>query len=661
MSNEHPNPTNAADGEGHTHTMSPAGSHPLPKSIGGYRIKRVLATGGMGTVYEALQEQPRRTVAVKVMKHGVASRSAMRRFEYESQLLARLRHPGVAQIYEAGTHDDGTGAVPFFAMEYIRNAKSITGFASAKHLDTRGRLELFLDVCSAAHHGHQKGIIHRDLKPSNVLVDSAGDVKIIDFGVARGTDSDLAVTTLQTDIGQLIGTLQYMSPEQCEADPNDIDTRSDVYSMGVLLYELLAERLPYDVSRAKIFEGTRTIREQQPTSLSMDDHSLSGDIETIVLKALEKDRDRRYQSAAEMGADIRRFLDGEAIIARPPSVAYQLRIFARRNKPLVAAVGAVFLALTVALTAVSVAYVRIQRAQADVQREQVLRLKTERQAETDLAKAEALLPVEGRIGRTVPKFAATTLDGAVVGGRAFDDHPATVLNFVAANCPYSTRKITELGDIRRVYGAEGVRFVNVAQTMKQKLYNAADTTAIFTGEFEDWELVYDASNSIGRAFNVRGYPKLVVVDREGTIVNAGTLRGRVLARNLEKLVGPSSHPQIDLNRPATHAMTDAKSLEDLLATRLAVQCRILGANGSAEPTYRLAQLRETQDRLDEAESLYREAFVAYRNLAGIDHGLTQGVIERLSTLLRSQGRNGDVEFLIAEMSDDSEPAREDED
>ncbi len=295
-------------------------------------------------VYEAVQEHPRRTVAVKVMKHGVTSLSAMRRFEYESQVLARLRHPGIAQVYEAGTHDDGSGTVPFFAMEYIPNAKPITVYTAEKKLETRERLELFTHVCDAVHHGHQKGIIHRDLKPGNILVDSHGDVKIIDFGVARGTDSDLAVTTLQTDIGQLIGSLQYMSPEQCEADPHDIDTRSDVYALGVVLYQILSGKLPYDVSKTPVL-GPRMIREEQPARLSTIDSGLKGDPETIVFTALEKDRERRYQSAVELARDIRRYLADEAIIARPPSVIYLLSKFVRRRRAPLAVTAVLLLAL----------------------------------------------------------------------------------------------------------------------------------------------------------------------------------------------------------------------------------------------------------------------------------------------------------------------------
>ena len=355
-----------------TETRSADAPVRTPRQIGRFHVKGVIASGGMGTVYEAVQEHPRRAVALKVMKHGIASRSALRRFEYESQILARLHHPGIAQVYEAGTHDDGTGPVPYFAMEYIPNAKPITQYAKEKKVGTRERLELFAHVCDAVHHGHQKGVIHRDLKPGNVLVDSHGEVKIIDFGVARGTDSDLAVTTVQTDIGQLIGTLQYMSPEQCEADPHDIDTRSDVYALGVVLYELLSGKPPYDVVHKPVYESTRVIREQQPTRLSTVDSALKGDTETIVFKALEKDRERRYQSATELAQDIRRYLAGEAIIARPPSIVYQFRVFARRNKALFGATAAVFVVLLAGVIVSTSLYFRAEDARIAESRQRKL-------------------------------------------------------------------------------------------------------------------------------------------------------------------------------------------------------------------------------------------------------------------------------------------------
>jgi tetratricopeptide (TPR) repeat protein len=289
----------------------------------------------MGSVYLATQDNPRRPVAIKLMRWGLASRSASRRFEFESQVLGRLRHPNIAQVHEAGTHDDGTGGVPYFAMEYVPDARSLTTYAREERLGTRERLALFTKICDAVHHGHQKGIIHRDLKPSNVLVDPSGEPKVIDFGVAKATDSDLAITTVRGDLGQLIGTLQYMSPEQCEGDPGDLDTRSDVYGLGVMLYELLCGQLPYDVGRVPFPEAARVIREEAPSKPSTVNRTLRGDVETIALKALEKDRDRRYQSAADLGQDIDRYLRGEAIEAQPPSAVYRVRTFARRHRPLV--------------------------------------------------------------------------------------------------------------------------------------------------------------------------------------------------------------------------------------------------------------------------------------------------------------------------------------
>jgi WD40 repeat protein/tRNA A-37 threonylcarbamoyl transferase component Bud32 len=321
------------------------GAGVLPERIGRFRIKRVLASGGMGTVYEAVQEHPRRVVAVKVMRLGVLSQSALRRFEYESQILACLRHAGIAQVYEAGTHG-GAGGVPYFAMEYIPGARTITEYAEDKRLSTRQRLELFTKVCEAVQHGHQRGIVHRDLKPGNILVDETGQPKIIDFGIARVTDADMAIATLQTDVGQLVGTLQYMSPEQCAGIPTEVDTRCDVYALGVVLYELLTGELPYDVSSSSPFEAPRVIREQEPRRPSSISRNLRGDLETIVLKALEKEKTRRYQSAGELAADIRRYERGEPIEAKRDSAFYVLGKTLRRHRGLVA--GATLVVVLVA-------------------------------------------------------------------------------------------------------------------------------------------------------------------------------------------------------------------------------------------------------------------------------------------------------------------------
>ena len=295
----------------------PLPAPPQPATIGRYRIIRLLGAGGMGTVYEAEQDHPRRKVALKVLKYGLPSPDVLWRFEQEAEVLGRLQHPGIARIYEAGQAETGRGvAQPYFAMELVHGVPLLE-YAQAHHLNTRQRLELMVKVSEAVQHAHQLGVIHRDLKPANILVEESGQPKILDFGVARVADRE-AQATRQTEVGQIVGTLAYMSPEQVSGDPLAVDTRSDVYALGVILYELLAGRLPYPISR-QLPEAVQTIREEEPTSLSSVNRTFRGDIETIVGKALEKEKTRRYASAEELAADIQHYLKDEPITARPPS------------------------------------------------------------------------------------------------------------------------------------------------------------------------------------------------------------------------------------------------------------------------------------------------------------------------------------------------------
>lgn len=300
----------------------------IGRNIGRYQIKSLIGVGGMARVYEAVQEEPRRIVALKVMDNRTVSRSALRRFQYESQLLGRLRHPNIAQIYEAGTtQDPATGALlPYFAMEYVAGARSITAYANEHALDARARLELFITICDAVQYAHQRGIIHRDLKPGNLLIGAGGDPKVIDFGVARGTDSDLARATLQTHVGDLVGTFQYMSPEQCDGDPHEIDTRSDVYALGIILFELIVGAPPYDVAGSTIVQAARRIRESTAAALPTDgelslriSRRLRADLNAILRQSLQKDREKRYASVAALADDLRRSLAGNPITARAES------------------------------------------------------------------------------------------------------------------------------------------------------------------------------------------------------------------------------------------------------------------------------------------------------------------------------------------------------
>ncbi|MCA9283664.1 MAG: protein kinase [Phycisphaerales bacterium] len=318
----------------------------LPKAIGRYQIQRLLGAGGMATVYAALQESPRRTVALKVMRPGIASRSTLRRFKHEAEILAKLRHPYIAQIYEAGTHDDGGGGVPYFVMEYIPGASGLVEFADAKELDVRERLKLFVKVCAAVQHGHAMGIVHRDLKPGNILVDAKGDPKVIDYGVARATETDLVQNTQVTDAGRLVGTVLYMSPEQVEGTNTDISAACDAYALGVVLYRLLCGRMPYSLAGMPLFEAVRVIREDMPTRPSSIKPELRGDLETIMLKALEKDRARRYRDAGELGRDLLRYLGDQPIKARRTGLVHRARLFARRHRAGVIATAIALVAIT---------------------------------------------------------------------------------------------------------------------------------------------------------------------------------------------------------------------------------------------------------------------------------------------------------------------------
>jgi serine/threonine protein kinase len=337
--------------------------------IGPYKLLEQIGEGGMGTVFMAEQTHPvQRKVALKIIKPGMDSAQVISRFEAERQALALMDHPNIAKVLDAGTTANHR---PYFVMELVRGVP-LTQFCDSRRLTPKERLELFIPVCQAVQHAHQKGIIHRDLKPSNVLValyDGNPVPKVIDFGVAKATGSKLTDRTLFTGFGAVIGTLEYMSPEQAETNQLDVDTRSDIYSLGVLLYELLTGTTPLEhkrVKQAAMLEVLRLIREEEPPKPSarlssteqlpsiaanrhMEPRRLSGlvrgDLDWIVMKALEKDRNRRYETANGLAVDLQRYLHDEPVQARPPSPAYRFRKFARKNKVVMITAALVFAAL----------------------------------------------------------------------------------------------------------------------------------------------------------------------------------------------------------------------------------------------------------------------------------------------------------------------------
>jgi serine/threonine protein kinase/tetratricopeptide (TPR) repeat protein len=373
-----------------TKTLQPEIKDITPGALisGKYKLLEELGSGGMGVVYLAEQVEPvRRRVALKIIKLGMDTRQVVARFETERQALAVMDHPNIARVFDAGATETGR---PYFVMELARGIP-VTDYCDLHKLPTRERLRIFIEVCQAVQHAHQKGVIHRDLKPSNILVviqDDRPVPKIIDFGIAKATDHHLAQRTLFTEQGQLIGTPEYMSPEQAEMSGLDVDTRTDIYSLGVILYELLVGALPFDAGKlrsAAFGEIQRIIRETEPPKASTRLSTLKetkaeiaekrgtdagtlvkllrGDLDWITMRAMAKDRTRRYSSASELAAEIERFLRHEPVTAGPPSAVYRIRKYIRRHKLGVAAAAGVMLALLAGTAGTTVGLLRAVRAE----------------------------------------------------------------------------------------------------------------------------------------------------------------------------------------------------------------------------------------------------------------------------------------------------------
>jgi serine/threonine protein kinase len=384
-------------------------------SFGPYQIVRVLGEGGMGTVYLAQQTHPiRRQVALKFIKPGIDTRQILARFEYERQSLALMNHPNIACVYDAATEKDR----PYFVMEYI-DGVPITEYCDRHRLNTKERLELFIPVCHAVHHAHQKGVIHRDIKPSNVMVmeqDGHPFPKVIDFGIAKATDQRLVENSMFTQFGQFVGTPEYISPEQADVVTNDVDTTSDVYSLGVLLYELLVGAVPFQLTKlreAGLAELLRIIREEEAPTLpskltEMGEKAatvaerrrtdpaslrrqLMGDLNWIVLKAVEKDRHRRYLSVSDLAADILRHLEDQPVQASPPSRVYRARKFVRRHYAAVLTSAGVTAALVFGLSATV-----WQASAARRERGIALRERTEALSQKTLANSQAAIAEQER-------------------------------------------------------------------------------------------------------------------------------------------------------------------------------------------------------------------------------------------------------------------------
>jgi tetratricopeptide (TPR) repeat protein/predicted Ser/Thr protein kinase len=623
----------------------------IPETVGRYRILRVIGEGGMGVVYEAQQEHPRRWVALKVIRPGLASAQMLRRFDRESQALARLHHVGIAQIFEAGTAETVYGSQPYFAMEFIQGTP-LRLYADAHHLGTRERLDIMSKICAAVEHAHQNGIIHRDLKPGNILVDETGQPKILDFGVARLTDCDPQVTK-ETEIGQPVGTLAYMSPEQVLGDPAQLDSRSDVYALGVVIYELLAQRLPYDVSD-HLYDAVRTIRDEDPKRLSSISRAFRGDVENIVAKALEKDKARRYPSAAAMQGDIRRYLADEPITARPASAAYQLRKFVQRHKTLVGATAIVFVVLIAGIIVSTREAVKARRAEQIsvavndfLQNDLLAQASSRVQASTD-AKPDPDLKV-----RTALDRAAARITGKFNGQPEVE---AAIRDTIG-------RTYTELG----LYPEAGKQLQRALE-LQQKILGTRDSktlrttsvlgsTLLLEGKFSEAEALLSNSLELQRRELGLEHPDVLysmhslarVYYEQGNYAKAETLYRQTL--EIRRRILGSEHPDTLsslFNLAIVYYLEgNYAQAEPLFSQAVASDRRVLGHShpDTLNAMNGLASVYDSEGKYAQADSLYGETLGLQRNALGPEHPDTLATMANLAYVYVEEGSYTQAEAL----------------
>jgi non-specific serine/threonine protein kinase/serine/threonine-protein kinase len=584
-------------------------------TIARYRIVSLIGEGGMGAVYEAEQDQPRRTVALKVIKPGMASPDMLRRFEQEALALGRLQHSGIAQIYEAGSAESPYGPQPYFAMEFIRG-RGLRDYADAQKLTTEQRLDLMAKICDAVQHAHQRGLIHRDLKPANILIDETGQPKILDFGVARLTDRD-AQATSKTDVGQLIGTLAYMSPEQVLADPLELDTRSDVYALGVILYELLAGRLPYNIG-TRLHEALQAIRDVEPTPLGSVNRAFRGDIETIAAKALEKDKARRYSSAAELAADIRHYLADEPVTARPPSLSYQAQKFARKNKVLVGGAVAVLLALVGGIVASTWQAARANLAEQAAVKDRDRAVSAERAATEDRNRAVAA-EAQARKDRDAAVEQKTRADSEAAIATAVSDFMQKNLFEQASGQTQGKADLSVRAALDRASGKIADQYG------KQPLVEAGVREAIVS-----------AYMTLGAYPEARPQAERVVALRT-------RLQGEEHPATLKAMT----------TLGALYMLQNDAAADALVAKAYRIQQRVLGEGHETTLSSKLllGGLYVRQRKFDLAKSTVTATFETARKSLGPNHQITQGAQQTLRAITVVQPQQPNRDKLIGQLGD----------
>ena len=640
-------------------------------SIGPYRVVREIGRGGMGVVYEAEQQQPRRPVALKVILGGRhIDAEAVRMFQREADSLARLRHPSIASIYQSGSTEDGQH---FFAMELVQGRTLSehleAGGGATTRRDLRRRLATFRKICAAVAYAHQRGVIHRDLKPSNILVlprqadgtDDAPDIKVLDFGLARITDPEAEAVTAVTAIGRIQGTLPYMSPEQVRGRRDDVDVRTDVYSLGVIAYRMLTGRLPYHLDGADFPEAARIVCEVAPRPLRPAaggrvkfDH----DLEVIVLRALEKEPGRRYASVAALDEDLGRYLAGQPILARPPSAAYQIRkLVARHRLPFATAAMALIALLGFAV----VTTMQARRIAAE-------RDRANREARTALKISDFLIglfavsdPNQSR-GNTVT--AREILDkGFEKIGKELADEPEVQARLMGAmgNVYANLGLFREAGPIleqafetqRRLLGDENL---DTLRSMQSLAFHYAEV-----GRTSEAKPLWTRLVAVRRRLQGEEHPDTLlamsglveVYRREGRYAEGEELARQVLEAR-RRVSGEDAYLTIASmgNLANFHAMTRRwDEAEPLYREALEKARRVLGEN---HPTTNvtagnLADVYRQQHRFAEAEQIDRETLDRLRRTVGEDHPFTMSAEYRLAGLYDVQGRHADAEAIYRDV------------
>jgi len=691
----------------------------LTQAIPGFHLLQKLGEGGMGEVFEAEQLEPvRRKVALKLIKRGMESKEVLARFDSERQALALMSHPNIAQVYDAGTTTDGR---PYFVMEFVQGVP-VTQYCDTNRLSTAERLELFTEICNGVQHAHHKGVIHRDIKPSNVLVkiqDLKPVPKIIDFGVAKAIAQRLTEQTLFTAIGEFIGTPEYMSPEQAEMTELDIDTRTDVYSLGVVLYEMLVGAQPFDareLRRSGFDEMRRKIREEEPprpsvrlsgmgeesTSAAKNRRSepstlarqLHGDLDWITMKALEKDRTRRYDSPGELAADIGRHLRNEPVLAGPPSTLYRLKKFMRRHTIGVAASALVVLALILGIAGTTVGMIRARTAEQAASREaeaaqevsdflvdlfetsspeeargasftalQILERGGERISEKLVDQPLTQARLQATIGRVYEKMglfdeAVPLVEKALITRRLhLGEEHVDVAN-----------SLGNLGDLHRKMGkfSEAEPYLKRTLEIREQLVgpfhpDVAQSLNLLAVLYENSSRYAEAEPLYRRALEIQekdlGPDHLdlaitltnlaILMAKQGKYADSEPLFRRVL--EIEKQELGEDHPRVPvalMNLAIAYKLQGKyEEAEPLYRRAIEIQERVLGPKhpALAATIQNLANVYQEQGRFDEAQPLYDRSLEISEEVLGRDHPDVGRTLDNLAQCNSKQGSFDEAE------------------